>query len=87
MGKEKKPAEKAAAKTEKAAAEELSALDKIVQQGKMARDESQQDYAQDLVGEFVNQVLDQGMTVSKDTVAAIAKSTERADGKIMVKPN
>ena len=34
----------------------------------MARDESQQAYARDLVGEFVNQILDEEMTVSKDTV-------------------
>ncbi|HYE93885.1 MAG TPA: type VI secretion system contractile sheath large subunit [Terriglobales bacterium] len=46
-------------------------LDKIIVEGKMARDESQQARAKDLIGEFVTQVLDEGMTVSKDTVAAI----------------
>lgn len=46
-------------------------LDKIIVEGKMARDESQQARAKDLIGEFVTQVLDEGMTISKDTVAAI----------------
>ena len=54
-----------------AAAQELPLLDRIIQDGKMARDESQQAYARDLVAEFVNQILDEGMTVSKDTVASI----------------
>ncbi|MBI3328208.1 MAG: type VI secretion system contractile sheath large subunit, partial [Nitrospinae bacterium] len=54
-----------------APAAEVGLLDKIVLDGKMARDESQLPYARDLIGEFVTQVLDEGMTVSKDTVAAI----------------
>ncbi|HHC24004.1 MAG TPA: type VI secretion system contractile sheath large subunit, partial [Desulfobacterales bacterium] len=46
-------------------------LDKIIEQGRMARDKSQEPYARDMLGEFVTQVLDEGMTVQKDTVAAI----------------
>jgi type VI secretion system protein ImpC len=46
-------------------------LDKIVSEGKMARDESQKAHAKDLIGEFVSEILDQSMTVSKDTVAMI----------------
>ena len=34
--------------------QELTLLDKIVSEGKMARDESQQSYAKDLIGEFVD---------------------------------
>ncbi len=62
-----------------ATAQELPLLDRIIQEGKMARDESQQAYARDLVGEFVNQILDEGMTVSKDTVASIEARVAQID--------
>ena len=60
--------------------QEMSLLDKIVIQGKMARDVSQRPHAQDLVGEFVNQVLTEGMTISNDTVAGIKKRIAQIDG-------
>lgn len=60
-------------------AAELPLLDRIIQEGKMARDESQQAYARDLVGEFVNQILDEGMTVSNDTVASIEARIAQID--------
>lgn len=46
-------------------------LDRIVQEGRMIKDESQREYARDLIGEFATQVLDEGMTISKDTAAMI----------------
>lgn len=46
-------------------------LDKIVLEGKMVRDPSQTPYAKDLIEEFVGQVLDEGMVVSRDTVTSI----------------
>lgn len=46
-------------------------LDRIILDGKMARDESQQSYARDLIGEFVNDVLAEGSRVSADVVALI----------------
>jgi type VI secretion system protein ImpC len=46
-------------------------LDKILIDGKMARDDSQKPYAKDLIGEFVNQVIGEGMVVSHDTFASI----------------
>jgi type VI secretion system protein ImpC len=49
----------------------LSLLERIIQEGKMIRDESQQVYAQDMIGEFVTQILDEDMTVSNDTAAMI----------------
>jgi type VI secretion system protein ImpC len=52
-------------------AETQSILDRIIVQGKMARDESQRAYAKDLVGEFVTSVLSEGGTVSNDVVALI----------------
>ena len=46
---------------------EGSLLDQIISKGKLARDEEQAPRAKDLVGEFVHQILDEGMTVSRDT--------------------
>jgi type VI secretion system protein ImpC len=60
-------------------AAEQPLLDRIIQEGKMARDESQQAYARDLVAEFVNQILDEGMTVSNDTVASIEARIAQID--------
>ncbi len=54
-----------------AATEELSLLDRIIQDGKLARDESQVEHAKNLINEFVSQILEGTMTVSKDTVAMI----------------
>jgi len=62
-----------------AVTQELSLLDKIVIEGKMARDVSQRPHAKDLVGEFVNQVLTEGMTISSDTVAGIKKRIAQID--------
>jgi len=50
---------------------EKTLLEKIIWDGKMVRDESQVDYAKDLVGELAKQVVDQTMTVSTDTAAMI----------------
>ena len=44
----------------------LTLLDKIIQEGKMARDDMQRAYARDLVGEFVNQVVEENMTVRSE---------------------
>ena len=52
-------------------AETGSVLDRILLQGRMVRDDTQRAYARDLIGEFVNEVLAEGATVSNDVVAAI----------------
>lgn len=49
----------------------VSLLDKIVEQGHMAYDDSQRSYARDLVAEFVNQIVAPGHTVSSDSVESI----------------
>ena len=69
----------AAAGGAEAAAGEGSLLDQIIDKGKLARDESQKTRAKDLVGEFVNQIMDQGMTVSRDTLAMIQTQIARID--------
>jgi len=57
----------------------LTLLDKIVVDGKMARDPSQQPYAKDLIGEFVGQVLDEGMVVSRDTITSVKSRIGQID--------
>lgn len=60
----------------------LSLLDRIIVEGKIARDESQRPYARDLVQEFVHQVLDEGMTIGSDTVASIKARIAQIDEAI-----
>jgi type VI secretion system protein ImpC len=77
MAEEEKKEEQAA--TGAAEGEELGLLDRIIQEGKMARDETQLPYAKDLIGEFVTQILDEGMAVSADTVAMIEDRIAQID--------
>jgi len=61
------------------ATEEESALDRIVNEGRMARSEEQEEHAKSLVGEFVDQVLDEDMTVSADTLSTIEERIAEID--------
>lgn len=54
-----------------AVAQEKSLLDQIIDDGRLAREEKQRDYAKDVVGEFVSQIMAGEMTVSKNTEAMI----------------
>lgn len=60
-------------KTEAAQAEaapaEKSLLEKIIEEGRMIRDESQKTWAKDVIGEFVNQIMEKTIVVSKNTEA------------------
>lgn len=51
--------------------DELGLLDQIIDEGRLARDDSQKTWAKDLLGEFVSQIMEGTMTVSKDTEAMI----------------
>ncbi len=51
--------------------EEKGLLDQIIDDGKMARDDSQKGYAKNLITEFVGQIMEGTMTISKDTEAMI----------------
>src|SRR4051812_49873290 len=57
--------------TSAAQTEEVSLLDQIISQAKLARDDEQRAMAKDLIGEFVDQVMAGSMKVSKDTQAMI----------------
>ena len=57
----------------------LTLLDRIIAEGRMAHDESQQGDARDLLAEFATQVLDEGMAIDKDTVAMINDRISQID--------
>lgn len=59
--------------------EERSLLDQIIQDGRLARDVSQRDYARDLIGEFVKQVMAGAIVVSKDTEMMINSRIAQID--------
>lgn len=65
----------------------LGLLDKIIQDGRMALDDSQKDHAKDLLGEFATQVLDEGMKIDKDTVAMINHRIDEIDKLISTQLN
>ncbi|MEA9977315.1 MULTISPECIES: type VI secretion system contractile sheath large subunit [unclassified Pseudomonas] len=60
----------------------LTLLDRIIAEGRMAHDDSQQDYAREMLAEFATQVLDEGMVVNKDTVAMINDRISQIDSLI-----
>ncbi len=59
--------------------ETLTLLDEIIRDGRMARDEVQKAHAKDLIGEFVNQILDEGMVIGQDTVAMLNRQIALID--------
>jgi type VI secretion system protein ImpC len=59
--------------------EEKSLLDQIIDEGKLAREKSQREWAKDMVGEFVSQVMEGTMVVSKDTEVMINARISQID--------
>ncbi|MCV4860891.1 hypothetical protein OFB63_33085, partial [Escherichia coli] len=51
--------------------EEGGLLDKILSEGKLARDDYQKERAKDMIAEFVNQVMSGTLTMSKNMDVAI----------------
>src|SRR3954468_10005719 len=64
------------------AQEEVSLLDQIISQGRLARDDEQRALAKDLIGEFVGQIMAGTMTVSKNTLAMINQRIGQIDALI-----
>lgn len=62
-------------------------LDRIVEQGRMARDQSQKEWARDLIGEFVKQVMEGAMVVSKDTETMVNARIAQLDRVISLQLN
>jgi type VI secretion system protein ImpC len=69
------------------ATQEKITLDVLFNKGRLVRDDSQKEFAKDLVTEFVNQVLEQGKVVSNDPVAFINQRIQQLDDLIGVQLN
>ena len=74
--------EQAAESAQAEEVQEKSILDKIIDEGRMAREESQKGWAKDVIAEFVGQVMEGTMTVSKDTEAMINARISQIDALI-----
>jgi type VI secretion system protein ImpC len=61
------------------AKEEKGLLDRIIDEGRMARDESQKGWAKDVIGEFVKQVMEGTMVVSKNLELMITSRIGQLD--------
>ncbi len=71
-----------------AAAAPLPVIDRFMQESKIIRDDSQRPFAQGLLNEYAIQVLDQGMTVGKDSVVGgIKAQIARIDEQISAQLN
>ena len=66
---------------------ELGLLDQIVDEGRLGRDVAARERGKDLVKEFVTQVLDGSMTVSKDAEAMINARIAQIDHLISLQLN
>jgi len=66
---------------------EGSLLDRIVEEGRIARDPAAKERGRNLVKEFVSQVLDGTMTVSKDAEAMINARIQQIDHLLSIQLN
>jgi type VI secretion system protein ImpC len=66
---------------------EKGLLDQIVEEGRMGKDESAKERGKDLVKEFVAQVLDGSMTVSKDAETMINQRIAQIDHLLSIQVN
>ncbi len=57
----------------KTATPSATVMDRVIEQGHVVRDDSQRPYAMTLLSEYATQVLDEGMTVNKQTVVTGVK--------------
>src|SRR5579871_6789112 len=83
-------AKKAAAAKGAAASEQVlekSLLDQIVEEGRLAKDDSARERGKDLVKEFVAQVLDGSMTVTKDAETMINQRIAQIDHLLSIQVN
>ena len=67
--------------------EEKGLLDRIIDEGRMARDESQKGWAKDVIGEFVKQVMEGTMVVSKNLELMITSRIGQLDRLISAQLN
>ncbi len=77
----------AAEVVQEAAQGEGSLLETIIQESRIARDETERDRAMDLIGEFVQQVLGGAMVVAKDTETMITSRIAAIDELLSLQIN
>ena len=77
----------AAAQTAAEQTVETSLLDQIVEEGRLARDPAAKERGKNLVKEFVTQVLEGAMTVSKDAEAMISARIAQIDHLVSIQLN
>jgi type VI secretion system protein ImpC len=80
------PANPVAARAAETQTKEISLLDSIVEAGRW-REPSQQERGKDMVKEFINQVLDGQMALSRDAEATIAARIAQIDRLVSVQLN
>jgi len=80
-------AQKAAQQGSEQTLESTGLLDQIVEEGKLARDPASRERGKNLVKEFVAQVLDGAMTVSKDAEAMINARIAQIDHLVSLQLN
>lgn len=80
---EKVPAQENAA----AEVQEQSILEQIIQEGRLAQDDSQRGFARDMLGEFIKQVMEGAVTVSNDTELMINSRIAQLDRLISAQLN
>jgi len=81
------PANPLAAQTAETQTTEVSLLDQIVAQGRFGKDTLAQERGKDMVKEFVNQVLEGHMTLSRDAEATIGARIADIDRMISLQLN
>src|SRR6202158_3663462 len=79
--------EKSAAATQTAGQQELGLLDQIVEQGRLGKDPAARERGKSMVKEFVNQVLQGEMTVSRDTESMINARIAQIDHLLSIQLN
>lgn len=70
-----------------AVTEEKTLLDKIVDEGRVGRDENQKGHVRDLLGEFVKQIMQGAIVISKDTELMITARIAQIDRLISMQLN
>ena len=80
-------ADQAAAQAAAAETTEVTLLDSIVAQGRFGKDTASQERGKDMVKEFINQVLEGHMTLSRDAEATIGSRIAEIDKLISLQLN
>jgi type VI secretion system protein ImpC len=80
-------AESLSAETVSVAVQEVSLLDQIVAQGRFSKDAASQERGRDMIKEFVAQVLEGHMTISRDAEAAIQVRIAQIDRLLSLQLN